>query len=427
MLNRIKKEDVRYYKMNITSFGINYLQHSSPWAAAWWSAALPGFGHLYLGSYVKGFTFMTWEILVNLKANLNLAIYYTFIGDFSKANDVFNERWGIFYMAVWLFAMYDAYRLSVEFNKIYELEGMQEKRHFEKFRMGTLSIDFLEQRPPWLAAFFSGVLGGIGHIYMAQFVKGFILLTWTIAINYYAQVNHLFVKTILGREIFLQHVNWQWLLFWPSIYGFCIWDSYVNAIEINKLLVEEQRYVFGQKINFHAISEGRHYPMYLLGTCKQSVNLELIVSSLKTQGFEKYAVIFLDRLNNNKRETGDSIRKSDGISNFNGAICGAAIFMLFGTMWGGAIIPGGPIAIGLAGFLIGAIIGYTIDRYIVGWIRAKMNWDTIKSGNSVDGEVLICVNVADEKQYDYVSKIFAEKDVRFVGEVEGKAMADLVL
>lgn len=287
-------------------------------------------------------------------------------------------------------------------------------------------LNALEQRSPLFAAFLSMMLGGLGQIYVAQMFKGFILLGWTIVINYYSQINHIFAKSMLGKEIYLQKVDWQWLLFLPSIYGFCIWDSYVSTVEINKLLVEEQRYYFRGKKKFHIPDGERRFPMYLFGKCKQGVSLELIINSLKTHGLEKYGVIFLDRLNNDKRETGDSIRKSDGISNFNGAMCGAAIFMLFGTMWGGPIIPGGPIAIGLAGFFIGAVIGYVIDRYVVGWVRVKMKWDTIKGTNPLDGEVLIVVKVADQGQYHYVHKIFAEKDVRFVGEVDGDSMLHLV-
>ena len=188
--------------------------------------------------------------------------------------------------------------------------------------MSSLTTNTLDQRIPYLGVIFSAALGGAGQIYNGQVIKGFILIGWTIVINYYAQTNHLLAKFLSGREIYLQNVDWQWLLFIPSIYAFCVWDSYVNAVEINKLLVEEQRYNFGKKRAFHGNSEGRHYPMYLVGTSKQGVDLELVVNSLITHGLDKYEIIFLDRLNNEKRETGDSIRKSDGISNFNGAMCG---------------------------------------------------------------------------------------------------------
>ncbi|MFT9497256.1 hypothetical protein [Anaerosolibacter sp.] len=426
MLSTVKKEDVRITKMDMSIWGINYLHRSNPWTAAWWSAALPGFGHLYLGSYLKGFLFISGEIFINTKARINLAIFYTFIGDFEKTNNVFSTRWGLFYMAVWVFAIYDSYMQSIELNQLCDLEEMQENRYFKKFLISPFGINILTQRPPFMAAFFSFIAGGMGQAYNLQFVKGGILITWILIINYYSQMSHLFHKFIKGQEIYLQQVDWQWLLFFPSIIGFCIWDSYVGAVQINNLLVLEQRYTFSKKKHFHTGMEGRNYPMYFIGTCKQSINLELIISTLETHGFNKYEVIFLDRLNNDKGKTGDSIRQSDGISNFNGAMCGAAVLMLFGTMWGGALIPGGPIAIGLAGFLIGGVIGYLLDRYVAGWLRAKWKLDGIKGSNPVDGEVMILVKASNKEQHDYISTIFAEKDIRFVGEIEEDSLTALV-
>ena len=426
MLNSIKKEDVRYIRMDMSVVGINYLHRSNPWAAAWWSAALPGFGQMYLGSYIKGLIFMSGEILINTMGRINLAIYYTFTGNFEKANNVFSERWGVFYMAVWVFAIWDAYRLSVEMNQICELEELQEKRFFKRFHLTSFGINTLTQRQPLLSAFFSTIVGGMGQIYNLQFIKGFILLGWILIINYYSQFNHLLGKCFSGQEIYLYQVDWQWLLFYPSIVSFCIWDSYVGAVEINKLLVLEQRYTFGKKSHFHGIGEGSGFPMYMVGTCKESINLELLVSTLKTSGIEKYEIVFLDKLNNDRRKTGDSIRQSDGISNFNGAMCGGAVLMLFGTMWGGAIIPGGPIAIGLSGFVLGSLLGYLIDRYLMGWIRAKMKLDAIKGSNSINGEVLIMVKIYNKMQKDFVGTLFAEKDVRFVGELDGQALEKFV-
>ncbi|SMB87436.1 hypothetical protein SAMN00017405_1695 [Desulfonispora thiosulfatigenes DSM 11270] len=435
MLNKIKKEDVRYTKMYIDAFGVKYSHRTNPWAIAWWSAALPGFGHLTLGSYLKGFLFMFGEILLNLKARINLSIYYTFIGNFDKANDVFNERWGLFYIAVWIFAIYDSYLLSIEQNKICELEEAQEYRYFQKMHNSLFGMTFLNQREPFFTVFLSTILGGMGHVYIGQIIKGFILLGWSIAINYYSQTGHLVQKFVLGKEIYLQNVNWEWLLFLPSIWGFCIWDSYVHTIETNKLIIEEQRYTYGKKKGRKSLDnlpssttqENKDNSFtFLVGKSKQSISLELIINSFKIHGIDKHEIIFLDRLTNKKRETGDSIRKSDGISNFNGAICGATVLMLFGTMWGGALIPGGPIAIGLAGFLLGALIGYLIDAYLVGWIRAKLNWDPIKGSNPVEGEVLIIARVNSREQHDYVTKIFMEKNVPYVGVVNKEELQSLL-
>ena len=424
MPTSIRKEDVRYIKMDINVLGVDYIHRSHPWTAAWWSAALPGFGHLHLGYYLRGLLFMSGEILINLKSRINLSIFYTFTGNFEKANHALNERWALFYIAVWVFSIYDAWKLSIEMNRTCELEEAQEKRYFKRMDISGFSQNQLDQREPLLSAFFSLILGGMGQIYNGQKVKGFILIAWTIVINYYAQTNHLLSKFFFGKEIFLQQVSWQWLLFFPSIFGFCIWDSYMSAVEINKLLIEEQRYHLGQKEHFHDIKGRRNYPMVLFGTTKQSVDLELLINSLKTHDIDKYEVIFLDRLNNIKRETGDSIRKSDGISNFNGAMCGATVLMLFGTMFGGPVIPGGPIAIGLAGFLLGGVLGYVLDRYVVGWIRAKLHWNPIKGSNPVDSEVLLMVNVIHKDQHNYVKKIFSEKNVIFVGVAEQGALRD---
>ncbi|MDK2917510.1 MAG: hypothetical protein PWQ37_243 [Candidatus Petromonas sp.] len=138
--------------------------------------------------------------------------------------------------------------------------------------------------------------------------------------------------------------------------------------------------------------------MYILGICKQSINLELIINTLETHNFKKYEIVFLDRLKNNKHKIGDSIRKSDGISNSNGVMCGAMVLMFFGTIWGRTVIPGGPIAIGIGGFIIGAAIGYVIDRYMMGWIRSKLNIEPIKGSNPVEGEALIIVKVHNEEK-----------------------------
>ncbi len=57
-------------------------------------------------------------------------------------------------------------------------------------------------------------------------------------------------------------INPEWLLFFPSLYGFSVYDSYINTVENNKLFDKEQRAFFkknyqspffkvlkGQKVN----------------------------------------------------------------------------------------------------------------------------------------------------------------------------------
>lgn len=408
-----KRENIRYSKMAMSSWGTNYLYRSTPWSVAWWSAALPGFGHLYLGLYVKGLIFMSGEILINLKANLNLSIYYTFIGDFDKATSVFNELWGLFYIAVWVFAIYDSYRLSIEINKLCALEEVQKKRYFKRMSISSFGINALEQRPPVMSAFFSTIVMGMGQVYNTHFLKGFVLLGWAIAINHYSQLNILLQRFFLGEEIILEQINWEWLLFFPSIFVFSIWDSYVCCKEINNLFIEEQRYYFEKNKKVRFLSERAIYPMYLFGTVKASASLELIINSLKIGDINYHEVIFLDDISNVKRRGKEKI---DGVSNFNGSMCGATVLMLFGTMWGGTFIPGGPIAVGLAGFVLGALIGYLLDRYFMGWVR----------NDSIDEEVLFLVKVNNKEEYEYVTKVFSERNISHIGKVEGETLKKLV-
>jgi hypothetical protein len=70
-----------------------------------------------------------WEIIVNLQANLNLAIFYTFTGKFEMAKEILNPQWLLNLASVYLFAMYDAYTNTVENNKLYEWE---QSKFFEK-------------------------------------------------------------------------------------------------------------------------------------------------------------------------------------------------------------------------------------------------------------------------------------------------------
>lgn len=75
-----------------------------------WSIALPGFGQFLNRRYYKGSIFILLEFLVNVFANFNLAIFYSFTGEIQKAIDVTNFQWLMFYPCLYMFSMWDAYR-----------------------------------------------------------------------------------------------------------------------------------------------------------------------------------------------------------------------------------------------------------------------------------------------------------------------------
>ncbi|MCD8508642.1 MAG: hypothetical protein LRY73_01175 [Bacillus sp. (in: Bacteria)] len=82
----------------------------NPREILYWSIALPGFGQLLNGKYVKGITFILLEVIINVQANFNQVIRYSFIGDIENAFFYTNYQWLMFYPCVYFFAMYDAYK-----------------------------------------------------------------------------------------------------------------------------------------------------------------------------------------------------------------------------------------------------------------------------------------------------------------------------
>ncbi|MFZ5613189.1 hypothetical protein P378_10155 [Desulforamulus profundi] len=62
---------------------------------------------------------------------------------------------------------------------------------------------------------------------------------WNIAIIYLANMHNAIVATLKGHFNLAQvMVDYQWLLFFPSIYIFAIWDSYNDCLEMNTVFDE---------------------------------------------------------------------------------------------------------------------------------------------------------------------------------------------
>ncbi|WP_078381248.1 hypothetical protein [Sutcliffiella halmapala] len=75
-----------------------------------WSIALPGFGQLLNKKYVKGLTFIILEFLINVQANFNSIILYSFNWEIKRAFEEANFLWLMFYPCLYFFAMWDAYK-----------------------------------------------------------------------------------------------------------------------------------------------------------------------------------------------------------------------------------------------------------------------------------------------------------------------------
>ncbi|MDP4085746.1 MAG: hypothetical protein Q8934_14165 [Bacillota bacterium] len=78
-----------------------------------WSIALPGFSQLLMGSYIKGILFVILEFIINVNSHFNQAIMYSFLGEMEKAHLVTNYQWLMFYPCVYMFAMWDSFRMAM--------------------------------------------------------------------------------------------------------------------------------------------------------------------------------------------------------------------------------------------------------------------------------------------------------------------------
>ena len=96
---------VRRYLAYVSTLGTTQLQIRSPIVIACWSMAFPGLGHILLSKHLRGYLLFLWEVLVNFKGNINLAILYSFTGQFQLAKDVLDINWVLFYIPTYIFAV----------------------------------------------------------------------------------------------------------------------------------------------------------------------------------------------------------------------------------------------------------------------------------------------------------------------------------
>ncbi|CAM3628265.1 hypothetical protein [Marinicrinis lubricantis] len=75
-----------------------------------WGVALPGFGQLLNGKYIKGLFFTVVEVIINLQSNLNEVILYSFLGQIGHAIQLANYDWLMFYPCFYIFSIWDAYK-----------------------------------------------------------------------------------------------------------------------------------------------------------------------------------------------------------------------------------------------------------------------------------------------------------------------------
>lgn len=239
-MNSSSNKEPRHPKGMVSSVSINLVHLRKPWVIAFWSMMFPGFGHISLGSYIHGFLLVIWELVINIQANLNYAILYSFTGRYDMAMEVVNNRWLLLYAPVYIWAIWSSYRLTVDLNKMYILAD-RARNPINPSKISVLEICFFDKRTPWVTLGWSSLMPGIGHLYTHRLPTGFFVLAWWIGVCYFSKLLQAIQFTAFGEfNNAIAVVDPQWLMFLPSIYGFSVYDAYVNTIEYNRLYDKEQ-------------------------------------------------------------------------------------------------------------------------------------------------------------------------------------------
>jgi hypothetical protein len=165
---------------------------------------------------------------------------YSFTGQFELAKEVLNNRLLMIYIPVYIYCVWDSYRLTVDLNKHYIL-AEEEKAPIILFNMNGHAINKLDRRNPWVAFAWSLLYPGLGSLYIHRIPSGFVSITITTVIVYFSHILTAIQFTFMGDFAQATEVlEAEWALFLPSIYCFAAYESYVLTVEYNKLFKKEQ-------------------------------------------------------------------------------------------------------------------------------------------------------------------------------------------
>lgn len=71
---------------------------------------------------------------------------------------------------------------------------------------------------------------GFGQLLNGRFLKGLLLIGLEFLINAQSNLNEIIISSFHGEiEKTITQTNYQWLMFYPCVYMFGIWDAYKDA------------------------------------------------------------------------------------------------------------------------------------------------------------------------------------------------------
>lgn len=412
-MNQSQPKQVRRPKGTMNSLATNFFHLRNPLTMAWWSAAYPGFGHISMGNYISGFLLFFWEMTVNTQGKVNLAILYSFTGRFDMAKEIVNNRWLLLYVLVYIFAIWDSYRLTLQFNQLAVLADRNEET-VQPVSVSFVEINALDQRSPWSAVAWTILAPGLGHIYTHRIPTGFFLIIWWMVIAYFSFLFQSVQYSALGLfEEAKAIVDPEWLIFLPSIYGYAVYDVYVNTVEFNRLFEKEQASFL--KKNYQStkfkMPTKVESAIYITASFDHSIKLEIAISELEQKGIMSDNICAIPMNSPQKKiRMFDTIHRADGMSLFDLPTVFGTILMLFGVMWG-FMWTWGPIIWGLLGFFGGGALGFAF-KYLYYRLYAQKQ---PKAGKETE---VVLIVACQEKDAEMVEQVLAGHLALSIGRKE---------
>lgn len=145
------------------------------------------------------------------------------------------------YIPVYIFAIWDSYRTTVDMNKIYLLNE-KDAAAVERLVIKPFEINYLDKRNPLSAIMWSVTIPSLGQLYIHRIFAALFTLVMTVILVHFSHFIEAFHYLLVGElKKSTQVLNAQWLMYLPSFYFFTIYDSYMNVVENNKLYDSEQK------------------------------------------------------------------------------------------------------------------------------------------------------------------------------------------
>ncbi|MBB6450758.1 hypothetical protein HNR44_002748 [Geomicrobium halophilum] len=140
-----------------------------------WSIALPGFGHLLYGKYIKGIFLILGEVIINVMGRFNHVIVLSFHGRTQEAIEQADYQWLMFYPCLYFYSIWDAYKEVSEKDRPFSYVPLAFTAYFVTIGlifspMFTISGNFIG--PVWLPMIFVPVGLSIGAVIRWIILKG---------------------------------------------------------------------------------------------------------------------------------------------------------------------------------------------------------------------------------------------------------------